>query len=229
MDLDLERLRWQCCELATGQNELFDVMLHFVEHRVGQRRRRQRAPCDLGLLAVVPAGPAEPGPEDPLGDSPLGQRVRHDRNGVLVFAGAVPQRHPEAFPQEELDRIAQEAIQQVDVDGPDLALQGVGQERPEVAVLVELGAGPFEVELVKAPGPGGDELTRHEIPWVEGLQRVLHDDGVAGPSRRRANRVVHHVEELAHRDRRRAGLVRALVVPAVGDDQVLAGGQQGVE
>ena len=41
--------------------------------------------------------------------------------------------------------------------------------------------------------------------------------------------MVHDVEQLPHRDRRRAGLVRALVVAAVGDDEVLAGGQQRIE
>ena len=180
VDVDLERLRRQNREVAAGQHELLDVVLHLVEHRIGQRRRWEHPPSDLGLFAIVPARPAEPGPEDPLGNPPLGQRVGDDRDGVLVLTGPVPQGHAESLAQEDLDRIAQEAIQQVDVDRLHLALQGVGQEPPESLVLLQRGAGAVEVELVEAPGPGRDELARFEIARVERLQRVLDNDGITG-------------------------------------------------
>ena len=85
------------------------------------------------------------------------------------------------------------------------------------------------MEPVEAPGAGGDELAWYVIAWVEGLQRVLDDDGLTRPSRRRTDGVVHHVEQLPHRHRRRAWLVRALVVAAIGDHEVLTRGQQRIE
>ena len=94
-----------------------------------------------------------------------------------VFASLVKAGY---LAQEDLDRIAQEAIQQVDVDRLHLALQGVGQEPPESLVLVQCGACASEVELVEAPGPGRDELARFEIARVERLQRVLDNDGITG-------------------------------------------------
>ena len=72
-------------------------------------------------------------------------------------------------------------------------------------------------------------LPGYVIAGVEGLQRVLDDDGLARPSRHGTDGVVHHVEQLSHRHCRRAGLVRALVVAAVGDHEVLTGGEQRIE
>ena len=89
--------------MVAGLDQLFDVALHFVEHRVCQRRRRKLPPGRLGLLTVVPARPVEAGAEDPLCNPPLGKRVQLDRDGVLVLAGPVPQGDPEPFAQKHLD------------------------------------------------------------------------------------------------------------------------------
>ena len=215
--------------MVAGLDQLFDVVLHFVEHRVGQRRRRQLAPGRLGLLTVVPARPVETGAQDPLCNPPLGEGVRIDRDGVLVLVGPVPQRDPEPLAQEHLDGVAEEPVEQVDVDGLDLEVQRVGQERPKSPVRRQRSACTLEVEPVEAPRAGRDQLARHVIAWVERLQRVLDDDGLARSVRRGTDGVVHHVQQLPDGHRRRAGLVRALVVAAVGDHQVLTGGEQRIE
>ena len=142
VDVDLERSGRQCREVARGLHELFDVMPHFVEHRVGQRRGRER-PRAISAFSQASQW-CQLGPEDPLGNPESGQRIRHDGDGVLVLPGPVPRSDtPRRTRRKTLDRVAQEAIEQVEVDRPDLALQGVRQERREVALLMEHRRGPL--------------------------------------------------------------------------------------
>ena len=231
VDVDLERLRWQCREVTRRPERALRCRAAFRRAPGRPATPAGSAPrADLGLLARVPAGPAEPGARGSARRSPT--RSARPRSIGMASSYSRVRSHSETPSRSRRKTLTGRAgsarAGRCRWSGPSLS-KGCARNGGRSRSWRERGAGAVEVELVEAPGPGRDELARHEIPWVEGLQRVLDDDGVAGPSRRGADRVVHHVEQLAHRDRRWAGLVRALVVAAVGDDEVLARGQQRVE
>ena len=119
---------------ARGRDELLDVCVHLVEHGWASTPGGSAPRAISAVSQASQLGPAESGREDPLGDPPPLSASELDGEGVLGVTGPVPQRHAEAFAQEDLHRVAEEAIEPVELDVRTSRRQGVGQERREVPV-----------------------------------------------------------------------------------------------
>ena len=113
--------------------------------------------------------------------------------------------------------------------GPGTSGSGPGQEvaRRRARALERAGAG--QRGRVEAPRRVSAQLAGREVAGVERLQRMLDDDAVARTAVGDADRAIDHIEQLTDRDRGRTRRVRALVLPAVGDQDPVAGGHERVE
>ena len=120
--------------------------------------------------------------------------------------------------------MAEEALELVEPDGARGGgrFEGVVEEGRRMVTRGEGGAGTGQVERVETPRLVGHQLVAFVVAPVERLQRMLEHDGVAGAARRGSHRVLHHVEQLPRRERRRAAQIGALVAAGIGDDEVVA-------
>ena len=126
--------------------------------------------------------------------------------------------------------MAQEPLELVQADRTQLErAERTFEKEGRVVLRLEGRPGPRQMQRVEAPRGVRQDAAAFVIPRVERLEGMCDDHGLAGAAPGHRHGVVHHVEQLTDRDGRRAGQVGPLVAAGVGHDEVLPGGQQGVE
>ena len=237
VDVDLERAARAVGDLA-GPSAAIDLGLG---PGLGERRARpsiagrQQAAGQLGGAHGVGVAAGEERGEEAVADAPR-RRGRRARS---------PARRPGASSsaaEAEAEALAEERPHRV-VDGRRRGRRAamtrlverrqgpLGQERrrPGARGRGRLGAG--ELAAVEAPRAVGAEGAGLEAAAVGRLERVVVDDRRRGPASPSPVRTVASidVEQLVDRHRRRQHLVGAGVAAGVGDDERVAGGEDGVE
>jgi hypothetical protein len=195
-------------------------------------RSRHRSGCGAGQPLV----------QQRLAQLPPSESVQLGRVAVLQPGIVVPQHDPDPPLEQVPDRVLQEPDQFVQVEDVrvDLLLGGVGQghgkERRGRSARRPPRSGPRRGGGGRRPG--GPVPRR---PWVAEVAGAVRLQGMRWVTQVVAHRIAgpvcclddqavgQHVQQFADRDGRLLVLVGARVVAGVGEHEVVAGGQDGVE
>ncbi len=219
-----------------------------LERRPAELARRDLAPAPLGLHRAVRVDARERGPQHAVAHAPACEPREGEGQPVLDVLLLQHETHVERVLREPAGCVLEQADQVVELDvgttpaaGATLRFRradgGTGRqrercadERPDRLALLARLAGPGERGVVVAERPRDSERARREVPLVDRLERVLHDDVLArGAPVGRGGHPVQRVEQLRHGDRGRARRPGALVRTGVHDDEVVARCGDGVE